>query len=422
MIQKIRVMSIIGCFLCMFGITLAIIIKYYSGFSEYEYIWFCSKIKTIKKMVNKISTRDQVFSNFQSGQEMYFTNHYVDYLERIKEDGTCKNNYKTCGILDTYGNKFCLSPATNCPINKMIFDLSTKSSQYGDFQLFSTQDTSINLYCKSDVLDSGIIASWVVKNSQPKYIDDNNLIIDMDAFNECFKDDNDKDHDDDDDDDDNTGNNFWQGLAQDAVDGAIDAVEDITKNAVKLGRIMKLIDYIEEKMNSDENIDKNYTFINYNNYIKSYMGFKNLESVENFKKIDFSVYKKRFPNYASVALSITILCIFVIFIVILIIYFIKNRTIEIGKYFLVIFVIIYVASFLYLFIYSVVIFARDFRNETFKVAKSIRADKFIEDFLKDFYDPFDKATFIICIIVFLSISAVFFILFWIIEPISKCIH
>ena len=162
----------------------------------------------------------------------------------------------------------------------MIFDLSTKSSQYGDFQLFSTQDTSINLYCKSDVLDSGIIASWVVKNSQPKYIDDNNLIIDMDAFNECFKDDNDKDHDDDDDDDDddNTGNNFWQGLAQDAVDGAIDAVEDITKNAVKLGRIMKLIDYIEEKMNSDENIDKNYTFINYNNYIKSYMGFKNLES------------------------------------------------------------------------------------------------------------------------------------------------
>ena len=174
-------------------------------------------------------------------------------------------------------------------------------------------------------------------------------------------------------------------------------------------------------MNSDENIDQNYTFINCNNYIKSYMGFKNWEAVDNFNKIDFSVYKKRYPNYASVALSISILCILVIFIVILIIYFIKNRSIEIDRFFLITFVIIYVVSFLYLFIYSVVIFARDFRNETFKLAKSIRADKFIEDFLKDFYGPFDKATFIICNIVFLSISAVFFILFWIIEPISKCI-
>ena len=425
MIQEIRVMSIIICFLCMFGITLAIIIKYYSGFSEFEYIWFCSKIKTVQKMVNKTSTKDRVFSHFQSGDRMYFTSHYVDYLGRIKEDGTCKNNYKTCGILDTYGNKFCISPGNNCPINKIIIDLSSRNSQYGDYQQISTQDSSINLYCKSDVLDSGIIASWIVQNSEPKYIDDNNLIIDKDAFNEIFKiddDKDDKDDDDDDDDDDDNEKSFWQGVAEDAIDGAIDAAEEIAKNAAKLAKLQKLIDYIEDKMNDKDNIDKNYTFIGHNNYVKNYMGFENLEAVENFKNIDFSVYKKRFPNYASVALSITILCVFVIFIVVLIIYFIKNRTIEIAGYFLVIFVILYVASFLYLFIYSVVIFARDFRNETFKVAKSIRADKFIEDFLKEFYGPFDKATFIICIIVFLSISAVFFILFWVIEPISNCIH
>jgi hypothetical protein len=410
----------------MFGITLAIIIKYYCGFSEYEYIWFCSKILTVKKMVSKISTIDRVFSNFESGsgERLYFTNLlYVDYLKRIKDDGTCKNGYKTCGILDTYGNKFCLSPATNCPINKMIIDLSSKNSQYGDYQQYSTEYSGLSLYCKSNVLDSGIIASWIIEDSPPKYINDNNFIIDMDAFNECFKDDDDKDDDDDDDDDDgNKGNELWQELAQDAVDGAIDAAEQITKNAIKLGRIMKLIKHIEEKMNEEENIDKNYTYINQNHYVKNYMGFKNLEAIENFNKIDFSVYKKRFPNYASVALSISILIIFVIFIVILTIYFIKNRTIDIDRYFLVIFVIIYVVSFLYLFIYSIVIFARDFRKETFKVAKSIRADKFIEDFLKEFYEPFDKATFIICIIVFLIISALFFILFWVIEPISYCIR
>ena len=433
MIQEIRVMSIIVCFLCMFGITLAIIIKYYSGFSEFEYIWFCSKILTIKKMVNKISTKDLTFSHFQSGEKMYLTNKYVDYLKRIKEDGTCQNNYKTCGILDTYGNKFCISPASNCPINKMIIDLSTKNSQYGDYTQYPTQDSSISLYCKSDVLDSGIIASWIVQNSQPKYINDNNLIIDEDAFNEIFKiDDNKDDKDDDDDDDDDNDNNngneesFWQGVAKDAVegavDGAIDAAEEIAKNAAKLAKLKKLIKYIEDKMNEEDNIDKNYTNINNNNYVKNYMGFENLEAVDNFNKIDFNVYKKRFPNYASVALSITILILFVIFIVIMIIHFVKNRTIEFAGYFLVIFVILYVASFLYLFIYCVVIMARDFRNENFKIAKKIRADKFIEDFLKEFYEPFDKATFIICIIVFLSISAVFFILFWVIEPISNCIR
>ena len=423
MIQEIRVMSIIVCFLCMFGITLAIIIKYYSGFSEFEYIWFCSKILTIKKMVNKISTKDLTFSHFDNGEEMYFIYKYVDYLKRIKEDGTCQNNYKTCGILDTYGNKFCISPSSNCPINKMIIDLSTKNSQYGDYTQYTIEDSSFSLYCKSDVLDSGIIASWISQNSQPKYINDNNLIIDEDAFNEIFKINDDKDDDDDDDDDDN-GNeeSFWQGVAKDAVEGAVDAAEEIAKNAAKLAKLQKLIKYIEDKMNEDDNIDKNYTNINNNNYVKNYMGFENLEAVDNFNKIDFNVYKKRFPNYASVALSITILILFVIFIVVLIIYFVKTRTIDIAGYFLVIFVILYVASFLYLFIYSVVIMARDFRNETFKVAKSIRADKFIEDFLKDFYEPFDKATFIICIIVFLSISAVFFILFWVIEPISNCIR
>jgi len=425
MIQEIKLIFIISCFLCIFGITLAIIIKYYSGFSEYEYIWFCSKILTIKNMIYKISSKDQVFSRFNNNRKENLPNdYYKDYLGRVEEDKRCSRNYKTCGILDTYGNSFCLSPGINCPINKMKFDSSIKDSDYEDYQKYTLQDSSLNLYYKTGVLDNGIISSWVVRNSPPKYIDDNNFIMDMDAFEECFKDDDKDDDDDDDDDDDNEkdGNSFWKKVAEGAVEGAMDAVEDITKSAIKLARIKKLIDYIYDKMNKDENIDRNYTYINYNNYVKNYMGFKNLESLNNFNKIDFKVYKKRYPNYSSAALSITILCVFVFFIVVSTICFIKNRSIEFTGYFILIFSLIYVVSFLYLFIYSVVILARDFRNETFEVAKSVRADKFIEDFLKEFYEPFDKATFIICIIVFLSISAVFFILFWIIEPIYNCMQ
>jgi len=87
MIQEIKLIFIISCFLCIFGITLAIIIKYYSGFSEYEYIWFCSKILTIKNMIYKISSKDQVFSRFNNNRKENLPNdYYKDYLGRVEED------------------------------------------------------------------------------------------------------------------------------------------------------------------------------------------------------------------------------------------------------------------------------------------------------------------------------------------------
>ena len=72
------------------------------------------------------------------------------------------------------------------------------------------------------------------------------------------------------------------------------------------------------------------------------------------------------------------------------------------------------------FIYSIVIYATVYNKESFDLAKSIKADKFIEDFLKEFYEPFESPKTIICALVFLSISAILFITAWIIEPIYKC--
>ena len=74
---------------------------------------------------------------------------------------------------------------------------------------------------------------------------------------------------------------------------------------MKLARIYKLIDYIDEKINKDEkNIDYNYTYINGKNYVKNYMGFKDLENAKDFDKIDFSIYKSRYPNYISMLFAI----------------------------------------------------------------------------------------------------------------------
>ena len=64
----------------------------------------------------------------------------------------------------------------------------------------------------------------------------------------------------------------------------------------------------------------------------------------------------------------------------------------------------------------------DFKNESFEIAKRIRADKYIEDFLKDFYTPFEKTGFILSIIILLTFSALLFITFFSIEPILECIE
>ena len=417
-VQKIQLMFVILCCLCMIGIALSLIIKYY-GFSVYEYIWFCSKILTVKKMVNKTINSDLVFSHISNGENIYFANPYVDYLGRIEEDGRCLKSYKKCGILDTYGNSFCISPNEICPVNKIIYDSKSKDSEYQkeNYQYYETKKSSFHLFYKRDVLDSGIIASWIKQKSKPKYINKDNFILDKSAIKEFLnlKDVNFGDND--------NQNYLINIIGKEVINSAYDYIRDLPNNMNDIGKIKKLIDYIVDKINNDENnIDYNCTYINNNYYVKNYMGFDNLEAMNNFNNIDFNAYKKKYPNYITVVVSFIIICAFAVFIFALIIYFIKNETIKFHIAFVAIFVILYAGYFLYLFIYSIFIFSRDFRNETFKIAKSIRADKFIEDFLKEFYTPFDKTTFIICIILLLLISVIFFILLWIIEPISKCIY
>ena len=418
-IQKIQLMFVLLCCIFMIGISLSLIIKYYS-FSEYEYVWFCSKILTVKTMVNKAFNSDLVFSHISNGENIYLTNHYADYLGRIEKDGGCQKSYKKCGILDTYGNSFCIPTNDACPVNKIRYDVSLKDSKYqsNNYEYYETDDSDVHLFYKREVLDSGIIATWIKEGSQPKYINKKNFILDKKAFKEFFKL---KDVNFDDDDDNQSY--FIDIFGKEFTNNAYEYINSLQNNIYDLDRIKKLIEYIVDKIKNDENnIDHNYIYVHNKHYVKNYIGFENLEAMKNFNKIDFNAYKKRYPNFIFDVISFLIICSFAVFILALIIYFLKIQTIKFHLAFVVIFVILYASYFLYLFIYSIFILQRDFRNENFKIAKKIRADKFIEDFLKEFYTPFYKVTFIICIIIFLLISFIFFILFWIIGPISKCIH
>ena len=82
--------------------------------------------------------------------------------------------------------------------------------------------------------------------------------------------------------------------------------------------------------------------------------------------------------------------------------------------------LIYSLTFLGFFIYFIIVYTKVFNNESFKIAKSIKADKFIENFLKEFYESFEKNSLIICSIIFFVLSGISYILALTIIPIMEC--
>ena len=192
----------------------------------------------------------------------------------------------------------------------------------------------------------------------------------------------------------------------------------------KYARIINFMKYVEKKFNEESNIDYNYINIGKNNYVKNYIGFENEEDINQFEGL-ILVYI-RYPNFTFLICSFVCGALFFVYIIIFIIeiiYNIRNNSISNDKVEKVeiISYLIYCASFLLFFIYSLEIYAIVYNKESFDLDKSIKADKFIEDFLKEFYEPFENPKILITTLVFLSISTIIFISAWIIEPCYECI-
>jgi len=75
--EKIKVISLLlflFSYLCILGILISLIIKYYGFFSDYEYIWFCSKILTVKKIIEN-NNKYQVFYGYDDeGKKLIIIN------------------------------------------------------------------------------------------------------------------------------------------------------------------------------------------------------------------------------------------------------------------------------------------------------------------------------------------------------------
>ena len=397
-------------------------------------------------MVRK-NNKYNLFYGFENGYKLFVTRpkSYLNYMEFIEGDD-CKEDYKACGILDTYGNKFCFPKNDECPINEIIIDSSNKETNYKNdgYSICTISNSNNNFYYKRGNLNSNIVVYWYhYFKSQPKYIDGSNFILDTNAFEEVFgsNDDNNKndDYDDDDDDDDDNDDdndngdnkkstiNSDQKFAKELINKSIELAFDVVQDIIKMSKLQKLINYINKKIDEDENnIDYNAKKINNGQYVKSYIGFKSINDINNFKKIDFSLFKKIFPNQISAIFSIICDIIYLIFLIIYLMKFIykikeNSQCCEDSKWLIICSIIAYSSTFLGFYIYTIVTYIKVYDNEAFEIAKSIKAEKFIENFLKEFYDHFESKNFILYSMVFFTISGFLYIVGWILFLIDYCI-
>ena len=174
----------------------------------------------------------------------------------------------------------------------------------------------------------------------------------------------------------------------------------------------KLIEYIDKKINDDNNKDKYYINIYGNYYVKNYIGFENNEKMEEFLKTDFSIYHTIFPNKLSIYFAIT--CLFVL-VCIIIFDLVKLSEEDYSICSFVVKVIIYGLIFFGFFIYFLVVYVKVYKNKVFSDIKSIKSDDFITNFINEFCSPIKKKGFILSYIILFCISALLFIMNFIIK-------
>ena len=94
---------------------LIMIIKYDRTDSE-EQIWIASKILTLEKEMKKNNYELHPLLGISSDGELI--EYYQNYESLLYHSNpNCEENYKKCGILDTYLNKMCIPIENEYPIN-----------------------------------------------------------------------------------------------------------------------------------------------------------------------------------------------------------------------------------------------------------------------------------------------------------------
>ena len=408
----------------IFCCCLIMIIKY-DRTGWFHKIWIGSKILTVKNEIK--------INNFELYPLLNFTseglnNEYHQNYESLLKDSSkeCKENYKKCGILDTYGNIMCIPKEEECPINDMIVDLSSKINEYFSkgYKNIQLEDLPKDyaLYYTNKKTDNEIIVKYIFTDEIPKIINEDNFIFDrdtydsyldrknnvVDAYNGGF------DGDD----------SFNGGGGDEGGGGGIGNGGGGFRNLDEVYGDEEVTEYLKGKFNEDINIDKSFKKIYDRIYAGNYLGFKDYTNMINFNDMDlYESYFAVFPNYpayvfcffcliAMIGLSIFSVCRFCH----------KDIPDEGFKYCCVcavkiVIIIIYLSCFTGYFCYSIYEYYDIYKNRNPKNLINIRADYFIENLLDEIYNRHMNKNLILSIIILLSCSMLIYIIVWILSDI-----
>ena len=262
---------------------------------QFEKIYLCSKILTIKKIIKENAKNLYPLQNLKSKIKN------KNYMELLKDSikNTCKNNYKECGILDSMGNIMCIPVSETCPINEISID----KLDINDYSFHKDLFKNYILYYNNKRINNTIVVKMVESYINPRYIPIENFIFDYDAFKKYRKIEigpifrgysaGDGGYDG------SRGGNGWSGGGGSGGGGGVggggggwrnlDAQNDYGDTKTK--------EYIFNKIQKEAKDDIYYKKIDDKLYIRNYIGFETYEGIKTFVEYDFEKeYKTYFPN------------------------------------------------------------------------------------------------------------------------------
>lgn len=412
---NISMILLLFSYLMLIGLMLALTFIRLSNNKNFDYLWFSSKILTIKNLI-KINHNSKIFYTFSSANSIVgLSTNYINLLKLVTENG-CAENYRPCGILDTIGNTLCIDEEYDCPINEMIVDLSSKKNKYLalDFEIGELTNSLYNyrLYYTNKNINGNstiILIKTEDDEEKPKFITYDSIIIDTDAMKEVFG--NMKF---------NENNNSYSN--SDDVDLLLkvglklinlEVISELSKsfanNIAEQNKkiVQKYKEYIMKNyIDIEENYDIYFNHIGDNFYVKNYIGFKSKEDINKFMNFDFNIYKKVFPNRLSAifAACSSLMLLLILILLSFIIQYLQRSNSNRFFYLTVNFSSIHFIISLGFLIYSSVIYIQVYKNNKIKILKTIQSDELINKFIKEFISKFQNTKLILSSIAILSSS------------------
>lgn len=416
--------------LIIFAILITIFVYGLCIYKKKEFVWIGSKILTIKEILKDNKNYNYPLKDIISDTSITTIDKNYDYLLTHSTKNDCEQNFKKCGILDTYGNIMCIPESDSCPINKITIDLEEKKNDYINkgykYTKISKIPSNYVLYYTNIEIDNEIIVHLNFCDEQPKYISPQNFIFDNDTYDKFLV----KHYSSGGDDgyyDGGGGGDYDGGGGYDG--GGIGDGGGYWRRRIfetdELYGNSELTQYIYKKFEEKKNIDSYYKKIYHNIYVKNYIGFESIEKMNFIMNIDLlTLYLTMIPNYPSTIISIfcaialIVLCIFSI--CRLNYKDVPNdhgdeSCITFSKCFVGwLYFIIFAGYYIY-FIYG---YCKIYKNPKLMKIKKIKSDIFIEDFIIEISKGKNKDL-ILSVIILMSFSIIFFILTWIFKPLHQ---